>query len=74
MPIVQVNAQIDVAIKKALDDYCRRHRVVASDFIRDALVDRLEEMEDIEDLREIRDEPTRPFGEVLAELDLDGSV
>ena len=71
MPTVQVSAQIDVAVKKALDDHCRRHHVVVSDFIREALVDRLEELEDIEDLKRLRDEPTRPFSEVVAELDLD---
>ncbi len=71
MATVQVNARIDVAIKKALDDYCRRHGVVRNHFIQEALIDRLEELEDIEDLRRIRHEPTRPLRDVLAELDLD---
>ena len=74
MPTVQVSVPVDVAIKKALADYCRRHRLAASDFIQDALVDRLQELEDIEDLRQIRDEPTRPFSDVVADLDLDGTV
>ncbi|MDE2904587.1 MAG: hypothetical protein F4137_23750 [Acidobacteria bacterium] len=74
MPTVQVSARIDAAIKKALDDYCRRHGVVMNHFIQEALLDRLEELEDIEDLKKIRHEPTRPFSEVLAELDLDGKV
>lgn len=71
MPTVQVNVRIDVAIRKALDDYCRRHGVVRNHFIQDALIDRLEELEDIEDLTRIRHEPTRPLSDVLADLDLD---
>ena len=74
MPTVQVNARIDVAIKKALDDYCRRHGVVRNHFIQEALIDRLEELEDIEDLKRIRYEPTRPLGDVLAGLGLDDDV
>ena len=74
MPTAQVSAEIDVAIKKALDAYCRRHRVVVSGFVRDAFVDRLEELEDIEDVRQLRNEPTRPLGEVVAELDLDDGI
>ena len=74
MPTVQVSAEIDVATKRALDAYCRRHRVIVSDVVRDALVDRLEELEDIEDVRQFRNEPTRPLGEVVAELDLDNNI
>ena len=49
MPTVQVSARIDVTIKKALDDYCRRHGVIKNHFIQEALLDRLEELEDNED-------------------------
>lgn len=56
MPTVQVNARINVAIKKALDDYCRRNGVVRNHFIQEAL---------------IRHEPTRPLRDALADLDLD---
>lgn len=38
MPTVQVDVQIDIAIKKALDDYCRRHGVVMHHFIQEALI------------------------------------
>ena len=69
MPTVQVSARIDVGIKRALDDYCRRHGVVMNHFIQEALIDRLEELEDIEDLKRIRHEPTRPLKDVLADLD-----
>ena len=43
-------------------------------FVQEALIDRLEELEDIEDLKRLRLESTRPLAEVLAELDLDGSL
>ena len=74
MSTIQVSARIDAAIKKALDDYCRRHGVVRNHFIQEALIDRLEELEDVEDLKRIRHEPTRPLDEVLAELGLDDAV
>ena len=74
MPTVQVSARIDAAIKRALDDYCRKHGVVMNHFIQEALLARLEELEDIEDLKKIRHESTRPFSEVIAERDLDGKV
>lgn len=74
MPTVQVSARIDISIKKALDEYCRRHGVVMNHFIQEALIDRLEELEDVEDLKRIRHEPTRPLRDVLAEIGLDGDV
>ena len=74
MATVQINARIDAALKKALDEYCRSHGVVMNHFIQQAILDRLEELEDIEDLKAIRHEPTRPLSDVLAELKLDGSL
>ncbi len=74
MVTVQVSARIDKALKKAIEQYCKTHGVVMNHFIREALVDRLEELEDIEDLKKIRHEPTRPLSEVLADLALDGKV
>jgi hypothetical protein len=72
MATVQINARVDPALKKAIDDYCRSQGIVLNHFVQEALIDRLEELEDIEDLKKIRHEPTRPLAEVLAELDLDG--
>ena len=69
MATTQINARIDVALKKAIDDYCRAHGVVMNHFVQEALIDRLEELEDVEDLKKIRHEPTRPLADVLAELD-----
>ena len=54
MATVQVNARIDVALKKALDAYCQAHGVVMNHFIQEALIDRLEELEDIQDLKQLR--------------------
>ncbi len=73
MATVQINARIDTALKKALDEYCRSRGIVMNHFIKEAILDRLEEMEDVEDLKALRHEPTRPLSEVLAELTLDGS-
>ena len=66
MATVQVSADIDRALKDALDRYCRRHGVVMNHFIQEAILDRLEELEDIEDLERARLEPTRPFADLLA--------
>lgn len=43
-------------------------------FIEEALIDKLEELEDIEDLKKIRCEATRPLGEILKDLGLDGDL
>ena len=72
MATVQINARVDPRLKKAIDEYCRSRGVVLNHFVQEALIDRLEELEDIEDLTSIRHEPTRPLGELLAELDIDG--
>ncbi len=73
MMTVQINARIDVALKRALDEYCRSRGIIVNHFIQEAILDRLEELEDAEDLKALRHEPTRPLSEVLAELKLDGS-
>ncbi len=74
MATVQLNARVDPALKKAIDEYCRSRGIVLNHFVQEALIDRLEELEDIEDLKKVRHEPTRPLAEVLAELDLDGQL
>ncbi|MCZ6915696.1 MAG: hypothetical protein O7I93_02865 [Gemmatimonadetes bacterium] len=74
MPTVQINARIDAALKKALEEYCRSRGIVMNHFIQEAIIDRLEELEDVKDLKALRHEPTRPLSEVLAELNLDGSI
>ncbi len=73
MATVQINARIDGALKKALEEYCRSRGLVMNHFIQEAILDRLEELEDIEDLKALRHGPTRPLSDVLAELRLDGS-
>lgn len=74
MATVQLNARVDPALKKAIDEYCRSRGIVLNHFVQEALIDRLEELEDIEDLKKVRHEPTRPLAEVLAELDLDDQL
>ncbi len=71
MATVQINARVDPALKKAVDEYCRSRGIVLNHFVQEALIDRLEELEDVEDLKAIRHEPTRPLSELLAELELD---
>jgi predicted DNA-binding protein len=71
MPTVQINARIEPELKQAIDDYCRSRGIVVNHFVREALLDRLEELEDAEDLKSIRHEPTRPLKDVLADLGLD---
>lgn len=72
MATVQINVRVDPTLKRAIDEYCRSRGIVLNHFVQEALIDRLEELEDVEDLKKIRHEPTRPLGEVLAELGLDG--
>ena len=74
MGTVQINARIDEVLKEAIEKYCKARGIVMNHFIQEALLDRLEELEDIEELKKIRHEPTRPLGEVLAELKLDGKI
>lgn len=74
MSTVQISARIDEALKDAIEKYCKSRGLVMNHFIQEALLDKLEELEDIEDLKKIRHEPTRPFTEVLAELDEDGKL
>jgi predicted DNA-binding protein len=71
MATAQINVRVDRALKEAVDAHCRAHGIAVNHFVREALIDRLEELEDIEDLKRIRHEPTRPWDEVLAELGLD---
>ena len=72
MPKVGINAHIDEALKRALERHCQSRGVDMSDFIQEAIIDRLEELADVEDLTALRREHTRPLAKVLAELNLDG--
>ena len=76
MPVdrVQVEVRVDVAVKRAVESYCRPRGVAMDHFVQEALVNRLEELEDVEDLRNIRREPTRPLADVLRELGLNASL
>jgi hypothetical protein len=45
--MVQLNARIDAAVKKVVEEYCRSHGLLINRFVQDALVDRLEELQDV---------------------------
>ena len=74
MSKVQISVRVDVALKQALERYCKSRGIVMNHFIQEAIIDRLEELEDIEDLKRIRHEATRPLAEVLGELELDDNL
>lgn len=74
MATIQLNARIDAAVKKVVDEYCRSHGVLLSHFVQEALIDRLEELEDIEDLQRLRYEPTRPLADLVRELERDDEL
>ena len=74
MALVQLATRVDSRVKKAMEEVCRARGLKINRFVQDALLDKLEELEDVEDLKAIRFEPTRPWSEVLADLDLDGEV
>ncbi len=44
METVQINARIDEALKKAIDEYCKSHGIVMNHFVQEALIHRLEEL------------------------------
>ena len=71
MDTVQVNVRVNVAVKRAVESYCRPRGVAMNHFVQEALVNRLEELEDTEDLRDIRREPTRPLADVLRDTTLE---
>jgi len=66
--IAVINARVDARVKSLADKWCRSQGLVIARFIEDAILDKLEEHSDIEEINALRREPTRPFREVLAEL------
>ena len=74
MPTVTLDARIDEGIKRAVEAFCGSSGIALDDFVRDALLDRLEELEDEADIARLRGEPTRALSEVLADLELDAAL
>ena len=70
MKQAQLSTRIDPRIKKAVAAACRQGGVKVGRFVEDALADRLEEMADSGDIERLRREPTRPFEDVLRDLEL----
>ena len=74
MTQTQLSTRIDEQVKRAVERVCELRGLKMNRFIEEALLDKLEELEDIEDLKTILCEPTRPFGEILKDLKLDGKL
>ena len=74
MPQSQLATRIDRRVKTAVEEVCTARGLKMNRFIEEALIDKLEELEDIEDLKKIRCEATRPLGEILKDLGLDGDL
>ena len=74
MPQSQLATRIDHRVKRAVEEVCNARGLKMNRFIEEALMDKLEELEDIEDLKRIRFEATRPLGEILKDLGLDGEL
>ena len=74
MQQAQLATRIDGRVKKAVEEVCNARGLKMNRFIEEALIDKLEELEDIEDLKKIRCESTRPLGEILRDLGLDGEL
>ena len=72
MSVEQITARLDKSILKALRLYCKQKGMVINSFIQQSIVEKLHELADIEEIPKLKKEPTRPFSEVLKELNLDG--
>ena len=74
MAQVQLATRIDGDVKKAVEKLCESRGLKMNRFIEEALLDKLEELEDAESLKTVLCEPTRPLGEILKDLKLDGKL
>ena len=71
MTKTQLATRIETKIKRAVEKHCKERGLKITRFVEEALLDKMEELQDVEDLKKIRREPTRPFEEVLRELNED---
>ena len=74
MQVSQIAVRVDRRLKRAVDQACHARGMNLTQFVRDALLDKLEEIADTEDLPQLRREPTRPLRELIRELGLDGEI
>ena len=74
MPQTQIATRIDQRVKMAVEAVCEARGLKMNRFIEEALIDKLEELEDIEGLKSIRCESTRPIGDFIKDLGLDGEI
>jgi hypothetical protein len=68
---LRLTAQISAEVKEAAEETCEDHGWEMNRLVEEALLDKIEELKDVNNLHTIRLEPTRPFKEVQAELDLE---
>ncbi len=68
----QITARLEKKVASALKTYCKSKGLVINRFIQESIIEKLQELADIEEIPKLLKEPTRPFSEVLAELNLDG--
>jgi hypothetical protein len=57
-----------------MDSASRQRRLKIGHFVENALIDKLEGLADLEDIKKLRREPTRPLGDVIRDLGLDGAI
>ena len=74
MATVQLATRVDAEVKAAMERYCKANGVKISYFVREAILDRLEELEDAADFVADRNEPTRPLADVLADLGIQSEI
>ena len=74
MAQVQLAARIDIRVKRAIVKVCETRGLKIGRFVEKALIDKLEELADLEDIKKLRREPTRPLGDVIRDLGLDGAI
>ena len=74
MSQTQLATRVDERVKRAVEAVCEARGLKMNRFIEEALIDKLEELEDIEELKSIRCESTRPLGDLIRDLGLDGEI
>src|SRR5262249_49501809 len=74
MPMARIAVRVDTRLKRAVDAACRSRGVTLTRFVRDALLDTLEEIADTEDIGRLRTESTRPLRALIHDLGLGGEL
>ena len=67
---VAITARIDSRVKALADKWCKGQGLIMARFIEEAILEKLEDTHDAIEIGKLRLESTRPFDDVLQELDL----